>query len=128
MKDTLLVIDSYLSNIERAYYCENLISQIRNHFSDYKILLINKSKESFGVEKKVDYYFNFGDSFMVGYPPNEIIDSGKYSKPYVFFGTTLGTIENWMPLTGVTDHVAGIYNSFVLSSKISKLLGFEKVF
>lgn len=123
-----MVIDSYLSNIERAYYCEKLIAQLRGHFPEYKILLINKSKESFGVEKKVDYYFNFGDSFMVGMPPKNLLESGAYSKPYVYFGTSIGTLENWMPLTGITDHVAGIYNSFVLSAKIAKTLGFDKVF
>lgn len=128
MSKTLLVIDSYISNLERAYYCEKLVAQIRKIFTNYKILLINKSKDSLGVEKKVDYYFNFGDSFMVGLPPKEILDAKAYSIPYVYFVTSVGTLENWMPLTGVTDHVAGIYNSFVLSSKISESLGFEKVF
>jgi len=128
LKPILLVIDSYLSTIERAYYCDKLITQIRTFFPEYKILLINKSKESFGVEKKVDYYFNFGDSFMVGYPPQETLENRAYSIPYVYFVTDVGTFENFMPLTGITDHVAGIYNSFILSSKISKSLGFEKVF
>jgi len=128
MSKTLLVIDSYISNLERAYYCEKLVAQIRKIFTNYKILLINKSKDSLGVEKKVDYYFNFGDSFMVGLPPRETLDKKLYSVPYVYFITPVGTLENWMPFTGVTDHVAGIYNSFILSSKISQNLGFKKVF
>lgn len=128
MSRILLVIDSYISNLERAFFCEKLIVQLRENFPEYKILLINKSKESFNVEKKVDYYFNFGDSFMVGMPPDILLNNGAYSKPYIFFGSTIGTLENWMPLVGITDHVAGIYNSFVLSAKIANTLGFEKVF
>lgn len=128
MEKILLVIDSYISNLERASYCEKLIKQLRSVFDNYKILLINKSRNNFGLENIVDYYFNMGDSFMVSAPPKELIDSSVYSVPYVYVQTSLGTFENWMPLTGVTDHVAGIYNSFVISAKFAESLGFEKVF
>lgn len=128
MNRTLLVIDSYISNLERASYCEKLINQIKGVFQDYKILLINKSKKNFGLESLVDYYFNMGDSFMVGLPPQEFIDNGWYAVPYVYVDTNMGTLENWMSYTGYTDHVAGIYNSFVLSAQFAKTLGFQKIF
>lgn len=128
MLETLLVIDSYLSNLDRANVCENLISQLKEVFPSYKILLINKSKTNFGLEDKVDYYFNFSDSFMVGEPPQEFLDSGQYDRPYLYHKVSIGTIENWLPTVGVSDHVAGIYNSFILSSKLGKSLGFKKIF
>lgn len=127
MKETLLVVDCFLSNLERAAICEKLILQLRKFFPEYKILLINKSKKTYGIESSVDYYFEFGDSFIVGFPSKKIIET-KYHKPYVFFETDIGTVENWLPICGVTDHVGGILNSFILSSKLCNLLGFKKVF
>jgi hypothetical protein len=105
-----------------------MIDQIKSSNFEFKILLLNKSGQSFGLEKKVDYYYNHSESFMVGYPPQELLDSNKYSRPYVYFETPSCVLENWMPLTNVTDHVASIYNSFILSSRLSTMLGFEKFF
>jgi len=65
---------------------------------------------------------------MVGEPPQHLLDSKKYERGYVYMNTSLGTCENWVPLTGVTDHVASIYNGFILSARIAKSLGFKKVF
>lgn len=128
MNKTLLVIDSYINSQDRASVCENLIKKLREHFVGYEILLINKSNDSFGLELKVDYYFNYGKGFMVGYPPQEILDSQVYSMPYVYYETSSFICENWMSLTGMTDHVAGIYNSFIISKNIAEMVGYEKVF
>lgn len=128
MVDTLLVIDSYLSSEDRYQSCKNLIGQLREVFTDHKILLINKHKDSYGIEESVDYYLYFGDGFMVGRPPQHLLDSQRYEMPYTYVDTHLGTCENWFPLVGVTDHVANIYNSFVLSSNIARTLGYDKVF
>jgi len=129
MKNTLLVIDSYLSAEDRAESCRNLVKQLREVFDDgYEILLINKSNKDFGLQKEVDYYYNLSNSFMVGYPPERILVTERYERPYVYVGTGVGVCENWLPLTGVTDHVAGIYNSFVFASKISNMLGYSHVF
>lgn len=125
---TLLVIDSYLSDKDKASACLNLINQLKENFLEHEILLINKSKENFNLEKQVDYYFNYGKGFLVGYPPKELLESKKYERPYVYFKTDDFTLENWMPLTNVTDHVAGIYNTFILSCNIAKMLGYNKVF
>lgn len=123
----LLVVDSYISDNTRAEACSNLITQLRTYLPEYEILLINKSNNNFDLEKKVDYYFNYGKSFLVGYPPERILD-GRYEAPYVYVGTGAGTCENWLPFVGIHDHVAGIYNSFVLSANIAKTLGYNKVF
>lgn len=125
---TLLVIDSFISNQERADVCLNLIKQLRTFFEGYEILLINKSKNDYGLEESVDYYFNYGKGFLVGYPPEDILNNKKYERPYVYFETSKFIFENWMPLVNVTDHVAGIYNTFVMSTRIAKMLGYEKVF
>ena len=84
--------------------------------------MINKSGDNYGLEKLVDYYFNLNKSFMVGYPPQDVLETKKYSIPYVYVDTSIGICENWLPFTGITDHVGGIYNSFVISSQITKLL------
>jgi len=110
----LLVIDSYISDSTRAEACSNLITQLRTNLPEYEILLINKSSNSFDLEKQVNYYFNYGKGFLVGYPPEEIIKNEYYEVPYVYVTTNFGTCENWFPFVGVSDHVAGIYNSFVL--------------
>jgi len=125
---TLLVIDSYLSDQNKAEACLNLINQLKENFLGYEILLINKSKENYNLEKQVDYYFNYGKGFLVGYPPKELLESKKYERPYVYFKTDDFVFENWMPLTNVTDHVSGIYNTFILSCEIAKTLGYKKVF
>ena len=125
---TLLVIDSFISNKERADVCKNLINQIRDNFFESEILLINKSKKDYDLEGLVDYYFNYGKGFLVGYPPEDILNNNKYERPYVFFETSNFTFENWMPLVNVTDHVAGIYNTFIISARIAKMLGYEKIF
>lgn len=124
----LLVIDSYISDSTRAEACSNLITQLRTNLPEYEILLINKSSNSFDLEKQVNYYFNYGKGFLVGYPPEEIIKNEYYEVPYVYVTTNFGTCENWFPFVGVSDHVAGIYNSFVLSADIAKSLGYEKLF
>jgi len=126
--DLLLVVDSYLSNKDRADACLNLIGQLKENLPEYEILLINKSKESYGLEKQVNYYFNYGKGFLVGYPPEDVIKNEQYEVPYVYVRTDTGTCENWLPFTEVSDHVAGIYNSFVLSADIAKSLGYKRIF
>tara|TARA_R110000744_G_C19358210_1_gene561124 strand:- start:2110 stop:3222 length:1113 start_codon:yes stop_codon:yes gene_type:complete len=128
IEDTLLVIDSYLSDQKRADSCLTIVNQLRKEFPENQILLINKSNKSFNLQEKVDYYLNLSKSFLVGAPPEEILAIEAYEKPYVYVGTSKGTFENWMPLTGVTDHVAGLYNSFIITSKFAKSLGFSKIF
>lgn len=128
MNNYLFVIDGYLSNYQRVSVCDELITQLRSSFPDKKIMLLNKFNNSFGLESKVDYYFYYGNGFMVGETPKEIIEDGRYSRPYVFFKTSAGTLENWMPDVGVTDHVANVFNGFLISSKIATLFGYEKVF
>lgn len=128
MEDFLFVIDGYLSNYQRVSVCDELIVQLKKFFPDKKILLINKFNNSFGIESKVDYYFYYGDGFMVGEPPKKIIEDTRYCRPYVYFDTGNGVLENWTPHVGVSDHVANVYNGFILSSKMAKVLGYEKVF
>lgn len=128
VKDTLLVVDAYLSDKKRSESCLVIINQLKEIFPNYSILLINKSSKSFDLQKEVDYYLNLGNSFLVGYPPKDILISEKYERPYVYVNTPKGTFENWMPLTGVTDHVAGIYNSFLITAKFAKSLGYKKIF
>lgn len=128
MGDFIFVIDGYLSNYQRVSVCDELITQLKKTFPNKKILLLNKFNNSFGIESRVDYYFYYGDGFMVGYPPEEIIEDKRYCKPYVYFDTSAGVLENWMPYVGVSDHVANVYNGFLLSSRIAKNLGFERVF
>lgn len=123
----LLVIDSFLSNQSRANACQKLLNQLKTTLPEYEILLINKSKESYGLEKQVDYYFNYGKGFLVGYPPERVLD-GRYELPYVYVDTNLGVCENWLPFTGVTDHVAGMYNSFIIASNLTEMLGYNKLF
>lgn len=127
-QDTLIFIDSYLSNNERANTCKNLISQLREYFPEYKLALLNKFDNSWELDSLVDYYLYNGDSIMIGMPPQWILDQELYEKQYVYVGTGLGTCENWMPLIGVTDHVASMYNSFILSSQFAKSLGYKKIF
>lgn len=128
MKDSLIFIDSYINNLERKEICENLIHQLREVFVDYKLGLINKYPDSWGLDKLVDYYFYYGDGFMVGDVPSHLIESGKYEIGCVYHSTYIGECYNWVPNVGVTDHVANIYNSFVLVANLSKDLGFKKVF
>lgn len=125
---TLICIDAYLSNNERVNVCYNLIKQIKSTLPEYKILLLNKHINSGNLESEVDYYFYYGDSVQIGSPSEEILNSGSYNSPYVYFDIGHGIVENWLPLEGVTDHVANIYNSFILSSNIAKTLGFNYVF
>jgi len=120
----LVVIDSYLSNEERRSVCRDLVQTIRSH-SNAEILIINKHPDPCDVE--ADHYFYMGNSFLVGPPPQELIDSQLYEMPYTYINTTIGTCENWYPLVGVTDHVANIFNTFVVSSKIAEALGFSKI-
>ena len=37
-------------------------------------------------------------------------------------------MENWLPLVGINDHVANMYNSFLTTSKTAENLGFKRVF
>jgi hypothetical protein len=126
--DLLLVVDAYLSNKERSEACLNLINQLKEILPEYEILLINKSKESYGLEKQVDHYFNYGKSFLVGYPPEDIISNENYELPYVYAGNDQGVCENWLPLKGISDHVASVYNSFIIASNLTKMLGYNKLF
>lgn len=128
MKDYLFVIDGFLSNYQRVSVCDELITQLRKFFPNKKILLLNKYSNSYGLESKVDYYFYYGDGFMVGQPPNELVENNRYSRPYVYYETDAGILENWMPFVGVSDHVANVYNGFLISSQLAKIFGYEKVF
>lgn len=127
MESTIFTIDAYLSNQERADVCQNLIQQIRKLYPTHKILLINKYNSAWGLDAQVDHYYYYGEGFMVGYPPKHILESGKYEMPYTYVKTHQGTFENWFPLVNVTDHVAGIFNSFVISARLAKMLGFDKI-
>jgi hypothetical protein len=124
----LFCIDAYISNQERADVCSNLIKKIRKIYPEKKILIINKFRQSWDLDKEVDYYYFHGQGFLVGAPPEELIKSGKYEWPYTYFRIPHGTIENWFPLTNVSDHVADVYNSFILAANIGKTLGYAKVF
>ena len=126
--ETLLVIDSYLSNQERADSCKNLISQLKSFLPDHKILVINKFRESWDIDKIVDYYYFHGSGFLLGMPPQVLLESNVYERPYTYVDTNIGTCENWFPLVNVSDHAADVYNSFILSSRIGKALGFKKIF
>jgi hypothetical protein len=125
---TLICIDAYLSNNERVHVCYNLIKQIRTTLPNYKILLINKHTNSGNLESEVDYYFYYGESVLVGKPSEELLNSGTYNLPYVYYDIGHGVLENWLPIEGVTDHVANIYNSFLISSNIAKSFGFDYIF
>ena len=126
--DIIIFIDSYISDIERSTECYKLIKKIRDVFPDYKIGLINKYPDSFKLDSLVDYYFYYGDSIMVGEPPKHLLNEGLYERGFVYKDIGVAIVENWVPLTGVTDHVASIYNSFIITSRIARSLGFKKVF
>lgn len=125
--DLVIFIDGYLADKERADACSVLIDQLKKNLP-YKIALLNKYPFSWGLDYKVDYYFHHGEGFMVGQPPQNFLDNNWYERPYVFIDTDAGTIENLLPLTGVQDHVANMYNSFILTSETARNLGFKRVF
>jgi hypothetical protein len=126
--NTLIFIDSYISDINKAALCSNLIKQVREYFPEYKILLINKAQNNYNLDSLVDYYFSYQSNILIGKPPQELLDKELYDRPYIYLDISLGTCENWLPLTGVTDHVASMFNGYVLSSQIAKTLGYQKVF
>jgi len=126
--DTLIFIDAYLTNLKRASICEELIDQIRSFFPKYKLALVNKYPNSYNLESKVDYYFYYGDGIMLGKPPQEVLDNKLYERGYVYVTTGIGVCENWVPLTGVTDHAASNYDGYILSSRLAESLGYKKVF
>lgn len=128
MSNILYVIDGYLSSEDKVEVTKDLIYQLRKLDPDRKIMLVNKFGNSWGLENHVDYYREYLDGFMVGHPPQDLIDSKIFDKPYVYFDTSAGTLENWMPYVGVSDHVANVYNGFIYASKEANSLGFSKVF
>lgn len=128
MKDTIIFIDSYISDLERSTECYKLINQLKKIFPDYKIGLLNKYPDSFKLDSLVDYYFYYGNSVVIGEPPNHLLEEGLYEMGYIYKELDGAVVENWIPTTGVTDHVASIYNSFIITSRIAKSLGFKKVF
>jgi hypothetical protein len=128
MSNIIYVIDGYLSSKDKAEVTLELINQLKKLDDSRKIMLINKFNNSWGIEKEVDFYREYLDGFMVGIPPQHLIDSTEYSKPYVYYATDSGVLENWMPYVGVTDHVANIYNGFIFSIKEAIKLGYSKVF
>jgi hypothetical protein len=125
--DLLIVIDGYLSTPERAQVCSKLIDQIKSVLP-YKIALFNKFSFSWGLDSKIDYYWSHTGGFMIGSPPQEYLDKELYERPYVYVKTDLGTHENWLPLVGVQDHTANIFNSFIFSSVAAKNLGYKRIF
>lgn len=127
-KDTLIVIDAFLSAENRIQACHKLINQIREACPEYKIMLLNKYSDSGNLDSLVDYYFYYGDGKLVGTPPQELLETGLYERPYVYVTTSLGTCQNWLPLTGFQDHVGSVVNGFILSSRFAKALGYKKVF
>jgi hypothetical protein len=128
MSNILYVIDGYLSSSEKVDVTIELIEQLRKLDSNRKVMLINKFPNSWGIENLVDYYREYPDGFSVGYPPQEFIDLELYDKPYVFFETQNIILENWMPLVGVSDHVANVYNGFIYAMQEAKNIGFTKIF
>ena len=50
IKKTLLVVDAYLSDKERANSCLTIINQLKSEFPNNSILLINKSNKSFNLQ------------------------------------------------------------------------------
>ena len=65
---------------------------------------------------------------MIGHPPQEFLDKELYERPYVYVKTSIGTHENWLPLVGVQDHAANIYNSFIFASIAAENLGYKRIF
>lgn len=128
MSNILYVIDGYLSSEDKVGVTLELINQLKKLDPSRKIMLINKFGKSWGLENSVDYYNEYLDGFMVGYPPQEMIDSKIFDKPYVYFDIPNGTLENWMPYSGVSDHVANVYNGFIYAMSEAKKLGYGKVF
>ena len=84
MSNILYVIDGYLSSKDKADVTLELIQQLRKFDGSRKIMLINKFGNSWGIDTQVDFYREYLDGFMVGYPPEEIINSNLYNKPYVY--------------------------------------------
>jgi hypothetical protein len=125
--DLIIFIDGYLSDQKRANACFDLIKQLQKNLP-YKIALLNKYPYSWGLDYKVDYYFYHGEGFMVGPPPQELLDKQLYERPYVYVESDFGIMENWLPLVGINDHVANMYNSFLTTSKTAENLGFKRVF
>jgi hypothetical protein len=125
--DLLIVVDGYLSTPERAKVCSNLIDQL-NSILPYEIALFNKFSFSWGLDSKVKHYWNHTGGFMIGYPPQELLDKELYERPYVYVKTSTGTHENWLPLVGVQDHTANIYNSFIFASTAAENLGYKRIF
>ena len=105
-----------------------ILEQLKKLDPSKEILLINKYNNSWGLEKQVNYYSEYLDGFLVGYPPKEVLENEQYDKPYIYFEIEQGILENWMPLEGVSDHVANVYNSFIFSLKEAKKLNYDKVF
>ena len=128
MSGILYVIDGFLSSEDKVEVTKDLITQLRDMDPKREIMLINKFPNSWGLESLVDYYREYLDGFMVGYPPTDIIESKQYDKPYVYFATDNLTLENWMPYQGVSDHVANVYNGFIFASKEAYKLDYERVF
>lgn len=125
--DLIIFIDGYLSNITRAEICSKLIDQIKSTLP-YKIALFNKFSFSWGLENKVDYYLSHNGGFMLGMPPQEYLDKKLYERPYVYIKTNIGTLENWLPLVGIQDHCANMFNSLIFASEAAKNLGYKRIF
>jgi hypothetical protein len=128
MSNILYVIDGYLSSKDKADVTLELIQQLRKLDGSRKIMLINKFGNSWGIDTQVDFYREYLDGFMVGYPPEEIINSNLYNKPYVYYEVNSGILENWMPFVGVSDHVANVYNGFIYGIQEANKEGYSKVF
>lgn len=128
MSSILYVIDGYLSSEDKVEVTIELINQLKKLDPNRKIMLINKFNNSWGINNMVDYYEEYLDGFLVGYPPKDILEKKEYSMPYVYFEIGSGVLENWMPLVGVSDHVANVYNGFIFASNKAKELGYDRVF
>lgn len=128
MSSILYVIDGFLSSEDKVEVTKDLINQLKKLNPEREIMLINKFPNSWGLESMVDYYREYLDGFLVGYPPQNIIDTKQYDKPYVYWETEKFTLENWMPLEGVSDHVANVYNGFIFASKEAAKLDYDRVF
>lgn len=128
MSNILYVIDGYLSTQDKVEVTLDLINQLRMLDPNREIMLINKFKKSWDLENFVDYYKEYTDGFLVGYPPENVLKSERYELPYVYFDINSGVLENWMPLVGVSDHVANVYNGFIFAIKEAQKYGYDKVF
>ena len=98
--DLIIFIDGYISTPDRAEACSELIDQLKSTLP-YKVALLNKYSFSWGLDTKVDYYFTHLEGFMVGRPPQDILDKELYDfyMPKTIKTLTFQTVKkDFLPL------------------------------